>query len=269
LSIKAKKRFGQNFLKDSSVVDEIIKAIPNDKFKVVEIGAGLGDLTKHLLKFRDVVAFEIDLELCEYLRAKFSDELQSGQLKLFCGDVLDFWKENTLFEEEYKLIANLPYYVATNIILKSLDDKMCQSITVMIQKEVADKFLAKVGDREFSSLSVIGQSVSDVNFIVSAPPSSFDPPPKVDSTVIQFKKSGEKISAGFKELLKLAFQQPRKTLAKNLSQKYQKEKIETIFTNLNIEKTIRPHQIEIKEYHQIYSILEGSDIGRERGINNT
>jgi len=270
MKIKAKKRFGQNFLKDINVVNQIVKAIPKNDYKLVEIGAGLGDLTQYLLKSQDVVAFEIDLELCKYLKEKFATELKSGKFKLICGDVLDYWDSGSLLNEDYKIVANLPYYVATKIILKALDDQRNKNITVMIQKEVADKFLADVEDKEFSALTVIARSVSEVKFVVDAPPSSFDPPPKVNSTVIEFSKNGEKsISPKFKEFLTVAFKQPRKKLAKNLSNRYEKEMIYTIFQDINLNQSIRPHQVKTIDYHQIYTMLEGSDIGRERGVEKT
>ncbi len=269
MNIKAKKKFGQNFLKDKSIVEEIIKAIPNSNHKLIEIGPGLGDLTEHLLKSQDVVAFEIDLDLCKYLNDKFSEEIESGKLQLICGDVLEFWSSGKLMEDDYKIVANLPYYIATNIILKALQDSSCNSITVMIQKEVADKFLADVGEREFSSLSVIAQSLGDVRHIVEAPPSAFDPPPKVVSSVIEFKKLHESLSSEFLDFLRSAFQQPRKTLMKNLSQKYSREYLEKIFEQLDLTQSIRPHQVDKMDYHQIYEMLEDLKIGRERGVTKT
>ena len=271
MNIKAKKRFGQNFLKDTNIVNQIVKSIPKNSYKLVEIGAGLGDLTQYLLKSQDVVAFEIDLDLCKYLKEKFATELKSGRLKLICGDVLDYWENSSLLDENYKIVANLPYYVATKIILKALDDRYNQSVTVMIQKEVADKFLADIGDKEFSALSVIAQSVSRVSFVVDAPPLSFTPPPKVDSKVIEFVKIDAKnISSEFKEFLGIAFKQPRKTLAKNLSNRYEREEINALFEDMDLNQSIRPHQVETIDYHQIYTILEGSDIGRkERRVKTT
>jgi len=264
LNIKAKKRFGQNFLKDVDIVNKIIKAIPNDNYKLVEIGAGLGDLTKYLLESQDVVAFEIDLELCQFLKNRFSEELKSGRLKLICEDVLEFWRFGLLFDEDYKIVANLPYYVATKIILKALDDNRCQNITVMIQKEVADKFLAEVEDRDFGALSVIAQSVGDIQHIVDVPPSAFEPQPKVNSSVIQFRKFRDTPSKEFKKFLQIAFRQPRKTLIKNLSQRYNRENLEELLNELALNHSIRPHQVDSINYHQIFDTLEGLRIGRER-----
>lgn len=253
--IKAKKKFGQNFLKDSYIKDKIIETIPNSRGQIVEIGAGLGDLTERLLDSNGVVAFEIDPELCEYLKDKFSEQISSGKLKLICGDVLDHWKESSLYNEEYSIVANLPYYVATNIILRALDDNLCSDITVMIQKEVADKFRAEVNNRNYSSLSVIAESVSRVESVVEVPPASFEPPPKVDSSVISLHKFKSCSEVNFKKFLEVAFQQPRKTLMKNLSQKFDKERLLEKFSELNIDQRVRPHQLEASLYHQLYKFL--------------
>ncbi len=256
--IKAKKKFGQNFLKDDSIKYKIIKAISNDKNKIVEIGAGLGDLTVHLLRLGDVVAFEIDEELCSYISDKFKLEIETGRLKLICGDVLDFWKSQSLLDFDYKLIANLPYYVATIIILNGLDDERCKNMIVMIQKEVANKFIAESGSSEFCSLSVIAQSVCQVEYITDVPPTSFEPQPKVQSAVLSFDKNNPsyKLDKKFYNFLDVAFSQPRQTLIKNLSRQFSRENIIKIFDDLKLNLSIRPHQLNIEDYHQIYKKIK-------------
>ncbi len=263
MKYQAKKKFGQNFLHDQIILEKIVKAIPNSSnSQIVEIGAGLGDLTQHLLKSQDVVGFEIDPDLCKYLEKKFSVELKNGKLKLHCGDVLDFWNQNSLIKNKYQIIANLPYYVATKIILKSLEDKNCNSLIVLIQKEVADKFLAEAGDRNFSSLSVIAKTLSSVEKIIDVNPSSFEPPPKVQSTVIKLEKFEFNESYNilenfiqFKKFLETAFKQPRKKLLGNLSKDFPKNELENIFLNLGLDFSIRPHQVAIVDYHQIFEQL--------------
>ena len=188
---------------------------------------------------------------------------------MVCGDVLEFWKLDSLFEEDYKIVANLPYYVATKIILKALNDNRCKSITVMIQKEVADKFLAEVEEKEFSSLSVIAQSVGDIKKVVNVSPASFEPQPKVFSSVIQFRKNGNLLSKQFTKFLQIVFKQPRKTLLKNLSQQYDKDRVKTLFKEIGLNFSIRPHQVDIIHYHQIYNVLEDLEIGRKRGVKET
>ncbi len=260
--VRAKKRFGQNFLKDRTILEQIIKAIPDDDYQLVEIGAGLGDLTKYLLVSNGVVAFEIDLDLCNYLNSKFSEELENGKLELFCKDVIAVWREE-LYSEKYKIVANLPYYIATNIIFKALQDRNCKSITAMVQKEVADKFVAKVGEKNFSMLSVVAQSAGKVVKVVDVPPTAFQPMPKVYSAVVQVRKEIETISHHFISFLQIAFKQPRKTLLKNLSQHYERDRLETLFFKLNLNLSIRPHQVDTPIYHQIYQTLEDREIGRE------
>jgi 16S rRNA (adenine1518-N6/adenine1519-N6)-dimethyltransferase len=225
--------------------------MPNNDNLIVEIGPGLGDLTEKLLQKNSLVAYEIDEDLCKILKDKFP------KLELVCGDVLDSWQTGRLRKEKYNLIANLPYYVATNIILKALKDENCENILVLIQKEVAEKFSAKPGDKIYGSLSIIAESVAKVDIQFDIPPEAFTPAPKVMSSVILFKKFEPKYDEDFAKFLKIAFSQPRKTLLKNLSNKYEKKKIELIFEKLNIQKNIRPHQISKELFFEVFSELKG------------
>jgi 16S rRNA (adenine1518-N6/adenine1519-N6)-dimethyltransferase len=232
-------------------VDKIIESMPNDDNLIVEIGPGLGDLTEKLLQKNSLVAYEIDDDLCKILKDKFNN------LELVCGDVLDSWQTGRLREENYNLIANLPYYVATKIILKALNDENCKNILVLIQKEVAEKFSANVGDKNYSSLAIIAQTISNVEIKFDIPPTAFNPAPKVMSSVILFKKFKPKYDENFAKFLKVAFSQPRKTLLKNLSSKYNKKELEIIFDKFNIQKNIRPHQISKELFFEVFSELKG------------
>ena len=252
--IKAKKKFGQNFLKDEAVLTKIIESMPNNDNKIAEIGPGLGDLTKFLVKVKSVEAFEVDTELCVLLQQKFDKELQSGRLHLHCGDVLEAWQGN-LLSERYDLVANLPYYIATNIILRALADTSCENILVMVQLEVARKFCAASGEKDFGALSVIAQSVADCKITQIVPPESFEPAPKVDSAVMLLSKRTSRSDEKFEQFLKVCFKQPRKTLLKNLSQAYDKEELVKIFEQLELVPTIRPHQLSTDDYHQLYTLL--------------
>jgi 16S rRNA (adenine1518-N6/adenine1519-N6)-dimethyltransferase len=254
--IKAKKRFGQNFLKDDNVLIEIIQSMPKNDNHIVEIGPGLGDLTKKLVKCKDVTAYEVDRDLYSLLQTEFQDVLNSGRLNIILGDVLENWNQSkSLYSSRYDLIANLPYYIATNIILNLYNDKNCEHIIVMVQKEVADKFTAKCKQKEFSALGVITQLVSvEAKTIIVVPPESFSPPPKVDSAVIYIKKDMTKsVSDGFKKFLKGCFVQPRKKLIKNLSAFYNKNLLIEIFIELNIKETARPHEVDASLYSHIYT----------------
>jgi 16S rRNA (adenine1518-N6/adenine1519-N6)-dimethyltransferase len=252
----ASKRFGQNFLKSDIYLNKIIQAMPNDTLKVAEIGPGLGDLTKELLGVKNVVAFEVDKRLCEHLNSKFEEPIRDGNFELRCGDVLERWNGDSLLDEPYHLVANLPYYIATNIILKAFKDKHCQSILVMVQKEVALKFSAKVGEREFSSLSVLASTVGKATLCFEVEASAFVPPPNVTSAVLFIDKSSSKDDENFEKFLKIAFRQPRKKLIKNLSGTFNKELINQLFNKLSLDTNLRPHETTTSTYHHIYNELK-------------
>lgn len=251
----AKKQFGQNFLKDHSVLRKIIESMPKTNHQLVEIGPGLGDLTKYLVDVKSVVAFEVDTDLCKHLNLTFADEIATARLAIRCGDVLEGWKSE-LVDEPYDLVANLPYYIATHIILKALADPQCKNLLVMIQREVAQKFSAEPGEKAFGALSVIVQSVGTASIVIDVPPSAFVPPPKVDSAVLFVQKTADRSDDLFEVMLKAAFTQPRKTLQKNLSSRYGKESVQEAFERLELLPSVRPHQVATSDYHQLYKILE-------------
>ena len=261
--VKAKKKFGQNFLKDETVLDKIIQSMPNDNLIVVEIGPGLGDLTKKLLQHKKVVAFEIDDELCKILRTKFSSEIEKSVLELKCIDVLQHWREKNLLDSSYNLVANLPYYIATKIVLNLIKDNNCQNLIAMLQKEVAYKFCANVGDKEYGALSIFAELIGKRSIVCNVSPKSFTPEPKVTSSVLKIEKQRRLIGDIFKsdkelfkfeQFLKEAFKSPRKTLRKNLNL-YPKEVIEAIFDKLHIDSNTRPHQLSSLKYLNIFNII--------------
>jgi 16S rRNA (adenine1518-N6/adenine1519-N6)-dimethyltransferase len=265
LSEFANKRFGQNFLKNDAIIKQIIQSIPNDNLKIAEIGPGLGDLTKELVLARNVTAFEVDKRLCEHLQNSFSEPIRQGTLTIHCGDVLERWGENTLLDEDYHLVANLPYYIATNIILKALKDEHCQSILVMVQKEVAIKFSAQSGEKAFSGLSVLTQTVGYGELLFDVGAENFVPPPKVTSSILLIRKERTEDNKNFENFLKVAFKQPRKKLTKNLSTDYDKDKIEALLLQKEINLTIRPHEATTLIYHHLYNELNKDHIdGREK-----
>jgi 16S rRNA (adenine1518-N6/adenine1519-N6)-dimethyltransferase len=256
LSEFASKKFGQNFLKSNIYLHKIIQAMPNDNLKVAEIGPGLGDLTKELLGVRNVTAFEVDKRLCEHLKTEFETSINNGKFKLQCGDVLERWESGSLLDEPYHLVANLPYYIATNIILKAFKDELCQSILVMVQKEVAIKFSAKSKQKEFSALSVLAQSVGKATLCFEVEPEAFVPPPNVTSAVLLIEKKQSQNDEKFEAFLRIAFAQPRKKLSKNLSVVFSKELVHQLFVKLELDSNLRPHEAETSIYHHIYNELK-------------
>lgn len=254
--VYAKKKFGQNFLVDEAIKSKIIEAMPRNDNIVVEVGPGLGDLTKKLLEKKQVVAVEIDKELGCVLQTKFESEIKKNRLKIVLGDVLEIFEKNkTLQKDSYDLIANLPYYVATNIILSALKDKNCKNILVMVQKEVAKRFAAKAGDKEFSSLSVLANNVSRVTYLFDVDKTSFKPQPKIISAVVLFEKFQDSFDEDFAQFLKIIFKQPRKTAVKNLSFKYEKQKVSTTFDKLNLSLSLRAHQLGSSILLRLFTIL--------------
>ena len=261
--VKAKKEFGQNFLKDDSVLNKIIQSMPHNNNHIVEIGPGLGDLTKNLVKYKDVTAYEVDTDLIGILKSKFANEIESKKFTLKHIDVLRAWDElKFLHDGKYDLIANLPYYIATNIILRAFEDDLCEHIIVMVQKEVAEKFTAKVNDKEYSSLGIITETISkDSRILFDVPPEAFDPMPKVISSILYIKKDlSKKFDKDFNKFLKSCFVQPRKKLSKNLSSIVDKIKISTIFEELNLNDNLRPHEVSASLYSQMYTkVKDGRD----------
>ena len=268
MEVVAKKYFGQNFLKDSSILEQIIQAMPDSTLPVVEIGPGLGDLTQCLLRRRRVVAYEVDKDLCVYLEEKYADAIKAGSLKLHRGDVLKQWEEsNTLCEEPYHLVANLPYYIATPIVLNALYDPHCRYIEVMVQKEVAQKFAAKCKTKAFSSLAVLAQSIADVTLLMDVPPSAFNPMPKVTSSVVCMQKradfihgsnpvfDGKGVLERFEQYLKTAFSSPRKQWIKNMSLQYDKTELLNLLEEVKLTPQIRPHEIDTATHHHLFTQL--------------
>ncbi len=252
--IRAKKKFGQNFLIDESIKRQIIQAIPNNLDRIVEIGPGLGDLTQKLIQLSGKIeCFEIDSELYEILLDKFASEILEQKLKITNADALESWDE--IARQEYFLVANLPYYVATNIILKALSDSKCKGLVVMIQKEVALKFSAQAGDSEFSALAILAGVRGDVELLFDVPATAFNPQPKVVSAVIRIIKDrnliGEEL-VEFEKFLKSAFSSPRKTLLKNLSSYSSKSLIESFLTKHNLPLTTRPHELCVALYLKLF-----------------
>ena len=270
--IEAKKKFGQNFLKDTTVVSKIIQSMPRNERKLVEIGPGLGDLTQELLKVKALVAYEVDEDLCVYLRKKYSTKIDEGELTLVQTDVLKQFEKGSLCEEPYDLVANLPYYIATTIILEALEDPNCKSMTVMIQKEVAEKFAALPKTKEFTSLAILAQSIGTATILFDVSPESFEPQPKVVSSILKIDKQKEFVEGKFsglfesseqlqkfKKYLRCSFQSPRKTWLKNISSEFDKAYVEKIMYDQSLPITIRPHEISVLSHHLLFKTLRLND----------
>jgi len=275
--IVAKKKFGQNFLKDTSVLHKIIQSMPKNDRKLIEIGPGLGDLTQRLLEVKPLVAYEVDDELSLYLKDKFSNEIDEGRFTLVQGDVLEKFQEGSLAKEPYDMVANLPYYIATTIILEALKDPLCKSLVVMIQKEVAVKFAAPHKTKEFTSLAILAQSIGRSKILFDVLPESFEPQPKVTSSVLKIEKDKEFIKNKFdgvfnseedlkmfERYLRYSFTSPRKTWLKNISQWIDKKYANQLLEKYEFPLTIRPHEISVLSHHLIFKNIKENRDGREK-----
>lgn len=219
MSYQTKKRFGQHFLHDRSVVDRIITTAQLDPHqRVVEIGPGLGVLTDELLlRAAQVEVMEIDRDLIARLEAR-----QDPRLHIHSGDVLKLPWRDLLNQPPYVLVANLPYNISSQVVFRLLEHRdLFQQLVLMFQREVGERLIAPPGGRDYGILSVLCQLWFDMQKITLVKPGAFSPPPKVDSIVLNFQPlSTPRVPLTdevlFKKVVKGAFTQRRKTLRNSL-----------------------------------------------------
>lgn len=248
-----KKSLGQNFLKDKNIIKKIADSInPTEEDLIIEIGPGAGALTKELVKKKsEVICFEIDTRLKEIL-----EQINSEKLTIIYKDFLSIKINEYIDQNKYKnlyFVGNLPYYITTAIINKIVKESNPYEITIMVQKEVADRFSAKPGTKDYSSISIFLQYNFDIERVCNVGKTCFEPVPKVDSSVIKFKRN-KKISANdeekFYKLIKDSFTQKRKNLKNNLKG-YDLNKIQMILKKYDKDLTARAEQLSIEEFIDI------------------
>ena len=263
-SISANKSLGQNFLIDDEVVNNIIESAKISKNDlVIEIGPGLGTLTARLLeKAGKVIAVELDTRMIEILKNRF--EIYDN-FELLNEDILKVNLKELILsnEKEYtqvKIVANLPYYITTPIIMKLLEEKLdLESITVMIQKEVADRLIAIPGEKETGAITYAVYYYAIAEAILEVPKESFIPEPEVTSKVIKLNIRKEPpIEVQDKELMfkiiKSAFMQRRKTLinALNNAKIFQnKEEGNQILESLKLDESVRAEKLTLENFADI------------------
>lgn len=255
-----KKKFGQNFIIDENIIDSIINKAEIDKNTlVIEIGPGAGSLTYKLAKnAKNVLCYEIDTSLEEILKNNLKE---FNNIEIIYND---FLKQN--IKEDIKkytydklyVVANLPYYITTPILIKIIEDSIVvDKIVVMVQKEVGDRFKAKPNSKDYSSLSVYLNYYFDVKKILDVSRNVFMPKPNVDSIVVEFSKK-EKINLKneklFFKLVRDSFKQKRKNLRNNLKE-YDLEKINNILKKYNFDLTVRAEQLDINIFIDIANNL--------------
>ena len=260
----AKKNYGQNFLVEPSVVEKIARsAIGEKKCVAFEIGPGIGALTQYLCEYaQKVVSFEIDERLPEVL-ADTLREYDNFEIVLqdFLTIDLNSWVEKYR-REGYEVVvaANLPYYITTPILFKIFEaEANISSITVMMQKEVADRFYAKVNTKDYNALSVITQYRCEVSHVMKVPKNVFMPKPNVDSAVLQFRfkqRDNNIDEETFFEMVKACFKQRRKTMLNNFGEYLQdKAKAMALLKQAKIDPKRRGESVSLAEFLGLYEVM--------------
>ena len=262
------KKFGQNFLIDTRVLEEIIDAaeITKDDF-VLEIGPGIGTMTQYLCEAaREVVAVEIDTNLIPILKDTLSayDNVEVLNQDILKVDIASLAKERNN-DRPIKVVANLPYYITTPIIMGLFESHVpIDSITIMVQKEVADRMQEGPGSKEYGALSLAVQYYAKPEIVVNVPPSCFMPQAKVGSAVIRLTRheqspvevEDEKLMF---QVIRASFNQRRKTLANGLNNfggfGLSKEEIQTCIEELGVPVNIRGEALSLEQFAKLANII--------------
>lgn len=251
---RPRKRFGQNFLQNQHIIEDILRTFnPQPTDNVVEIGPGLGALTKPLLRIlNSLTAIEIDTDLQTYI----SEMPQAAEkLRLIGADALTV--DYGQLGEHLRIIGNLPYNISTPLLLHLLNHtRHIDDMYFMLQKEVVERLVAQPGCKAYGRLTVIVQYQCEVEQLLSVPPTAFHPQPKVDSAVVRLIPHSiapypvielDQLS----RLVACAFSMRRKTLANNLKPLLAASDL----ISINIDPGLRPEQISITEYVQIAKFI--------------
>ena len=255
--IKMSKKLGQNFLIKRGIVDEIVKAADLQAGEpVLEIGPGIGTLTQGLAQSgANVTAIELDTRLLEVLDTTLA---QYSNVNIVHGDVLKLDVPSIMNHEPFKVVANLPYYITTPIIMSLLESRLpIERLVVMVQKEVALRMVAKPGTKDYGALSVAVQYYTKPDIVLDVPPKSFLPAPAVTSSVIRcvlrdkppVDVVDEKL---FFRVVKAGFAQRRKTFANTMKTTgLSKDRIEELLVKANIDGQRRGETFTLQEFANV------------------
>jgi len=262
---RPRKRFGQNFLRDQHVLDRIVNAAQLQAGdRILEIGPGAGALTDRLLETGlPVLAIEIDRDLGAALQ-----ERTDHNLAVVIGDVLRMDWQALLSDPPYKMIANLPYNISSQVLFRVLEHRrLFQRLVLMFQKEVGERLIAQAGSRDYGILSVLMQTWFRIDRVVKVPPKAFSPPPKVDSVVLSLAPLSEPRielhdAALFRQLVRGAFAQRRKTLRNSLlGAGWQAEQIDRAFAAADIDCRRRGETLTPEEFAGLANVFATDETG--------
>jgi 16S rRNA (adenine1518-N6/adenine1519-N6)-dimethyltransferase len=276
-----KKSLGQNFLKCQGVLNKIVEAADiKSSDTILEIGPGLGTLTEKLLeKARKVISIEKDRRLIPILQEKFKNQIEKGKLILIEGDILKFpislfgraqralanfqfpnkneSRDSKLNATSFKLVANIPYYITGQIFRKFLQDPPAggqpQKIVLLVQKEVAQRIVARNGKENILSLSV--KAYGEPKIVAKVSASAFSPRPKVDSAILVTDKISKKFftenkinEKQFFEIIKRGFAHKRKTLINNLQPTTHNQQLKSVFKKCSLDEKVRAEDLNLNDW---------------------
>ena len=261
------KAFGQNFLTDENLLNNICVDAEVNGGTVLEIGAGAGTLTRVLCEHADkVIAFEIDKNLEKVLNVTLAD---CTNVNVIIADVMRYRMKDLelLIGGSYRVVANIPYYLTSPLIMRFVEEATnVTSLTLTIQKEVAERLSAKPATKDYGAITVAVQAVADVEITRILPRDLFYPQPNVDSAVVRiaFKRDKFDISSPklFRKVVRVSFAMRRKTLVNNLAVGFAigKQQAQEILEACNLPIGCRGEELSVEQFVQLYKIIEKSDL---------
>ncbi len=243
----AKKRYGQNFLKSESIAKKIVDSLNLKKDDIIiEIGPGLGALTKYLYKYEGYIGIEIDKDMVLALKNRF------GDINI---ENIDFLQSDMVSYAFPKYVGNLPYYIVSKILFKVIKSGF-ENAVFMVQKEVAYRITSKPKNRSYGFLSAFSQYYCDVSFLFEVKRDKFYPSPNVDSAVVKFERNSNDYDQNFITFLKRSFSMKRKLLKNNLKKYYSIKNIEASFMLAGIPKNSRAEELNSQTLRRLYDALD-------------
>ena len=263
MGFRFNKQFGQNFLTDENLLNGICNDAEVDGGTVLEIGAGAGTLTRVLSSYADkVIAFEIDRNLAKVLDVTLAD---CPNVKVVMSDVMRYkmTELESLCGGPYRVVANIPYYLTSPLIMRFVEEATnVTSLTLTIQKEVAERLAARPATKDYGAITVAVNAVADVEITRVLPRDLFYPQPNVDSAVVRIDFKRDKFDVAntqlFRKTVRVSFAMRRKTLVNNLAVGFgiSKQQAEQILVECNLPVGCRGEELSVEQFVQLYKTIE-------------